>query len=387
MLHARPLSLAALALALCAPGCEDPHAGDAAALAALERGLPRAECPALDRALASKLVRLSIACADREYPNKPGSVLDSDGDVRPPRDRTPSFFGCFDWHSSVHGHFTLARVLSTFPDLPEARAIRELLDRHLTSARIAAEVAHLSREENRTFERPYGWAWLLRLRAELAHASASDPDARRWADAVAPLASLVSKKMIAYLSALSVPVRDGTHQNTAFALAHAFDYARATADAPLEAAIRRRARDFYAGDISCPTAYEPSGEDFVSPCFAEADLLRRVLDPAAFRAFYDRFMPAPTSPSFRSLLGPVLARDPKDPRIGHLIGLSLQRAWSMRGVARALAPSDPRRRILLAIAARHCASALDLMGAAGYGGEHWLATFAVYLLTESGGKS
>lgn len=336
-------------------------------------------CPALDAAHASRLVALSIACVGREFPNKPGNVVDSDQTVRPPRELTPAFFGCFDWHSAVHGHWAMLRVLKEFPDILEAAAIRAKLNAHLAQEKMAAELLYLKADRNRTFERPYGWGWFLRLTAELA--ASDDPDAKRWHAAAEPVARHLSERTIAYLFALSVPIRDGTHSNTAFSLVHMLDYARVAKDSKLEAAIVARSKEFYSDDRSCPVGYEPSGEDFISPCLAEADLMRRVLAPEAFIRWYDAFMPPMATPDFSRLLAPVEVRDLKDPRIGHLIGLSLQRAWAMRGVASALPKDDPRATLLGKVARRHCGEAQRQMFESGYGGEHWLASFAIYLLT------
>ncbi|MBI5525102.1 MAG: DUF2891 domain-containing protein [Deltaproteobacteria bacterium] len=365
----------------------------------IEANVPDLACPALDEPLAAKFAALSLACADREFPNKPGNVVDGDETVRPPRELTPAFFGCFDWHSAVHGHWAMARVLRLFPNMPAAASIRSKLNAHLSPGRMEEELAYLRAERNRTFERPYGWGWFLRLAAEIH--GFDDDDARRWHAAVKPVAEHLSARTIAYLNVLSVPIRDGTHQNTAFSLVHMLDYAREVKDSALEAAILRRARDFYLKDRSCPTDYEPSGEDFVSACFAEADLMRRVLPAAEFRAWYERFMPPMNGMRFAPLLGPVEVKDMKDPRIGHLIGLSFHRAWAMRGVAHRMSNvelqmpnGEPRqpirhstldtRHLLEKLARRHCHGALRQMFDSGYGGEHWLATFAVYLLSEAG---
>lgn len=390
----RPLFLAALAAA--ATACRDAPppvpAPPAAATPPPAVGAPATpppaavavpEVPALDAAKAGELAALSLACVDREYPNKPGSVVDGDATVVPPRLRTPAFFGCFDWHSAVHGHWTMAAILRRFPDAPRAADIRAALDRHLAPDRIAAEVAFFELPRNRTFERPYGWAWLLRLAAELR--AWDDPDARRWADALAPLGDLLARRTADYLARLSVPCREGTHQNTAFALAHVLDWARAAGDDGTAATIVARARDFYLADRACPVAYEPSGEDFVSPCLAEADLMRRVLPPDAFAGWLDAFLPDPASDAFGPLRRPAEVRDAHDPRIGHLIGLSFHRAWTMAGIAGALAADDPRGATLRDLARLHLASGLRQMGDSGYSGEHWLASFAMFARIAIGG--
>jgi hypothetical protein len=331
---------------------------------------------------ASQFAALSLACVDREYPNKPGNVVDGDDTVRPPRGLTPAFYGCFDWHSAVHGHWALVRLLRKFPDMAEAAAIRKKLDAHLTEERLERELAYFRLERNATFERPYGWGWLLRLQAELH--GFDDPDAKRWAKALAPLARHLSGRTADYLDRLSVPIRAGTHPNTAFALVHMLDYARATGDDRLSRAIGKRAREFYLGDRDCPTGYEPSGEDFISPCLAEADLMRRVLGAEEFARWLDGFLPPVTSARFRPMLAPVEVRDPKDPKIGHLIGLALQRAWCFAGLATTLPGEDPRKAIFERLSRLHRHEALEQMFESGYGGEHWLASFAIYLLTGSG---
>ena len=350
-------------------------------MAALLAALPAAEPSELTTARASALVRLSLACAEREWPNKPGHVLDGEAALRPPRELTPAFFGCFDWHSAVHGHWAMLRVLRRFPDLPEAAQVRALLDRHLTPERLASERAFFEREHSRTFERPYGWGWFALLHAEAA--GFDDPDGRRWAAATSGLAALLSRRTREYIDRLTVPVRDGTHGSTAFSLVHLLDAARVTGDGELERAIVRRARDFYLADRGCPTAWEPSGEDFISPCLAEADLMRRVLPPAELGPWLERFLPPPDSDAFATLRRPVEVRDPEDPRIGHLIGLAFHRAWCFGGLAEALPAASPHALVLRRLADVHLADGLRRMSDSGYGGEHWLATFAVYALTRA----
>ena len=345
-------------------------------------GIPDKPELILDTRQAAKFAALSIACVDREYPNKPGNVVDSDQTVKPPRELTPAFYGCFDWHSAVHGHWALVRLLKTFPDLPEAAAIRKKLDANLTKARMEQELSYLREKRNTTFERPYGWGWLLRLAAELE--TFDDPDAKRWLAALKPVADHLARRSIDYFNTLSVPIRAGTHHNTAFAMAHMLDYSRAAGDREQAGAIEKRARDFYQKDRDCPTGYEPSGEDFISPCLAEADLMRRVLDKKAFGAWLDGFLPPLGSARFGPLLAPAEIRDLKDPKIGHLIGLSLQRAWCYRGIARGLPQKDPRRPVFSKLARLHRHTAVQQMFDSGYGGEHWLSSFAVYLLTGVG---
>jgi hypothetical protein len=405
MNHARPtaivLALLVLTLTACPPpvgprGTPGSGADPSETVAAPDLGPGAAQVlagianppeRALDGPLAATLVKLSLHCVDREYPNKPSDVQASDTEVLPPRKLHPAFFGCFDWHSSVHGHWTMTRVLRTFPDALEAKAIRAVLNKHLTPALLQAELRYFEQEHHKLFERPYGWGWYLRLVTEVRALPASDPDAKRWAAALKPLEKLLTVRTVDYLKRLSVPVRAGTHNNTAFALNHIHDYAVARRDVNLLAAIIAAAQRFYGEDTDCPLAYEPSGEDFISGCLAEADLMRRVLGKAGegraksdYHAWLDRFLPPLTSPKFSPLLTPPRVLDRKDPKIGHLIGLSMQRAWTMRGIASALQPDDPRAVAFRRLAGVHRDDALKLMFDSGYGGAHWLASFAVYML-------
>ncbi len=339
-----------------------------------------AKLPPFTRAMASRLVKLSLQCVGREYPNKLAVVLSDDKDVQPPRTVHPAFFGCFDWHSAVHGHWAMARVLGRFPDLPEAARLTKALNGSLTSGRLAGEL--LTFKAQPLLERPYGWAWLLRLVAEL-HTLAGK-DARGWRQELRPLERLLAARTIDYLKRLSVPVRAGTHHSTAFALAHVLDHARISGDAALAGAVEQAARRFYLKDRDCPLSYEPSGEDFVSPCLAEADLMRRVLDRKELSAWLDGFMPTLRNNGLGGTLAPPQVRDLKDPKIGHLIGLDFQRAWAMRGLAAALGEADPRTAALEGSAAAHAVHGMKLMDDSGYGGAHWLASFAIYLLSGAG---
>jgi hypothetical protein len=340
---------------------------------------PAAKPLTLTAERASALVRLSLSCVDKEYPNKLAVVLSGPKDVRPPSELHPAFFGCFDWHSAVHGHWAMARILRSFPALPEAPAIREALAAHLTEERLSGELATFSAQP--LLERPYGWAWLLRLSAELR--GLPGEDAQAWVKLLGPLEQLLAKRTRHYLKRLSVPVRAGTHNSTAFALAHILDYARAANNQELADDLEAAARRFYLQDRACPSAYEPSGEDFISPCLAEADLMRRVLQPAQLRAWLDKFLPGLNLAS-SPLFTPPRVLDPKDPKLGHLIGLDFHRAWCLRGLALALGDKDDRSAVLQTAARAHTDHGLKLMTDSGYGGAHWLASFAIYLLTDVG---
>lgn len=345
--------------------------------------LPRPAPISLDGGMAARLARLSLECAERQYPNKPSNVLAGEEEVVSPRELHPAFFGCFDWHSAVHGHWTMVRLLRRFPGMEIAGGIREVLDRHLTEEKIAGELEYFEAEHHRLFERPYGWGWLLRLQAELDDWD-DDEDARRWAEALRPLSERLSRLTAEYAAALSVPVRAGTHHSTAYAFAHAHDYAVAAGDEKLSEAIAAAARRFFLEDVDCPLDYEPSGEDFVSPCLAEADLMRRVLEPQELAGWLDRFLPPPHQEGFANLRKPPEVRDPKDPRIGHLIGLCFQRAAALRGIASDLPQRDERRRWYSRLADIHWRGGTSLLDESGYGGAHWLASFAVFAATEAG---
>jgi hypothetical protein len=333
----------------------------------------------LDTATAERFAQLALRCTDREYPNKPEQVLDGPADVRAPRAFHPAFFGCYDWHSSVHGHWMLARLLRTNPAMPSSPEIRARLDQHLSKDAIEVEARYLDVPSARTFERPYGWAWVLRLSADLA--SSDDPRVRSWRAGIEPLEAAVVARFQEYLPKLTHPVRSGVHPNTAFALSQALDYARATRRTDLEKILSSRASFYYGQDRSCPLAYEPSGEDFLSPCLAEADLMRRVLSPKDYGKWLHRFLPQ-LSAHKPFPLTPVTVTDPTDPKLVHLDGLNLSRAWMLKGIAAGLAASDSRRPVLLKAAAAHEVAGLARVTSGDYVGEHWLASFAVYLLTE-----
>jgi len=349
---------------------------------ALLTRLPRPREVTFDAARAAEFAKLSLGCVDREYPNKPSHVANGDETVKPPRELHPAFYGCFDWHSAVHGHWAMVRLLKTFPGFELEKEIRDKLNRNLTKKNIETEIAYYQGKYHRLFERPYGWGWLLRLQAELA--TWDDDDGRRWADILAPLSAELAGMTKKYLDTLSVPVRAGTHHSTAFALTHIHDYAAVAGDEELTNAIERRSRDFYGGDEDYPAAYEPSGEDFISPCLVEADLMRRVLERQEFVTWLDRFLPELGAPEFAPLRDPPEVRDLKDAKIGHLIGLSFQRAAAYRGIASALPEGDQRREVFERLSAVHRDDAVEKTFASGYGGEHWLASFAIYLFTDSG---
>lgn len=333
----------------------------------------------LTRTLASTFARLALANVEREYPNKLDHVLDGPDDVAAPRSLHPAFFGSFDWHSCVHAHWLLGRVLRMHAGIPEAAQIRATLDAHLAPGNVQAEVAYLQRPASRTFERSYGWAWLLKLAEELA--ASADADAQRWARDLAPLARAIVARYRAWLQVAKYPVRHGVHANTAFALAFAFDYARPCDAGILGHSVAAKAREWYLADTDAPAAWEPSGTDFLSPSLTEAALMRRILEPNEFGTWLTRFLPRIERAEPAALFTPVTVSDRSDPYIVHLDGLNLARAWCWRDIATALPDADPRRAIANAAAASHLRVALPVLASGDYVGTHWLATFAVLALT------
>ncbi|MBK8858231.1 MAG: DUF2891 domain-containing protein [Opitutaceae bacterium] len=329
----------------------------------------------LSRTRALQYARLGRAGIDREWPHAYQHLAHGPADVRAPRELHPAFYGCYDWHSSVHTHWMLARLRRLFPRLPVVPAIDAALDRHLTPANIAGELAYFTSPDRGAFERPYGWAWFLMLAGEAR--AGSHPAAQRWAAALRPLEMHLARAAIDWLSRLSQPMRCGLHPNTAFALTLMLDYARQVRDSKLEKVIVARSRFWYGADRMVPAAWEPGGSDFMSPALAEADLMRRILPEAEFAAWWHQFMPRLPE----SMIEPARPMDRTDPQFVHLDGLNLSRAWMLRGVAQGLPKGDPSKVDLLASAQRHAAVGLVRVTSGDYVGEHWLATFAVRLLT------
>jgi hypothetical protein len=333
----------------------------------------------LSQEQASAFARLALKGIRKEYPNKPEHVLNGAADLRSPRALHPAFYGSYDWHSSVHGHWMLVRLLHVFPELPEKQPIRAALAEHLTAANLRAEADYFAQPNRRTFERTYGWAWLLKLAEEIR--AWDDPDARAWSRNLRPLEEVVVARYLAFLPRQTYPIRTGVHPNTAFGLAFALDYARAAGHQPLRDLIGERSRTYFAGDAGIPAAWEPGGADFLSPSLTEADLMRRVLPAAEFRAWFRRFLPDVAKGEPKALLVPATVTDRSDPQLVHLDGLNLSRAWCLRNVAAALPADDPARKVLAESAACHAEAALGHVASGDYAGEHWLASFAVYLLT------
>ncbi|MBW3618250.1 MAG: DUF2891 domain-containing protein [Proteobacteria bacterium] len=325
---------------------------------------------ALTPELASRFARIALGHLGREYPHKLDHVMAGPEDVRSPRELHPIFFGSFDWHSCVHGYWLLARLIRLAPHIAEAEAIGDLFEAQLTPDKVAAELAYLHRPASRGFERPYGWAWLLMLQAELS--GGADP---RWAATLSPLARAFADRFRDFLPKATYPIRTGTHFNTAFALRLAHEYAAAYDDAELAGLLTRTARAWYQADVDCQ-AWEPSGDDFLSPALMEAECLRRLLPPDEFRTWLARFLPRLADRQPAALFEPAVVSDRTDGKIAHLDGLNLSRAWCWRALRPALPPSVGAQDA----ADRHLQASLPHVSG-DYMGEHWLASFALLALT------
>ena len=335
----------------------------------------------LDSATAERFANMALACVHREYPTKIAHVLNSEQDVRAPRELTPVFYGCYDWHSSVHGHWMLARLARIFPDAPFAGRAKVALAKSLNRPNLEREAEYVSGEGRASFERPYGLAWLLQLAAELHEWD--DPLAKEWSTAVVPLEDVAVQRFEDWLGKLSHPVRSGEHSQSAFSLGLMLDYAQARGRREFEALLQSRIRAFYFGDRGGPLHYEPSGEDFLSPCLAEADAMRRILPKAEFAEWLEHFLPSIPREGSIAWLRPVVVSDPGDGKLAHLDGLNLSRAWMLNGVASGLPVGDARLASLRTSADEHARDGLRAVNGDRYEGAHWLGTFAVYLLTQN----
>ncbi len=329
---------------------------------------------------AENFARLALDCAHMEYPNHISHTMQSDEDVLPPRELTPSFYGCYDWHSSVHGHWLLTRLARLKPDSELAPDAISALRQSLSKENLLQESIYVAGKGRKSFERPYGIAWLLQLAAELE--DWNYPSAKAWRENIRPLEEALVDRVVEWLPKLTYPVRSGQHSQTAFALGLMLDWSRTTSNRDVETLIRNRILDFYAEDKNCPIHYEPSGSDFLSPCLAEADLMRRVMSPSEFAIWLNDFLDVPNSNT--DWLEPAIVSDRSDPKLAHIDGLNLSRAWMLEGIASGLPPKDLRIKVLNAAAAEHQASGLIGVNSEFYEGGHWLGSFATYLVTKRG---
>lgn len=321
---------------------------------------------------ALRLSKLPLKCLQQEYPNKLGQVLNSTEELKSPKALHPTFYGCFDWHSSVHGHWLLIKLLKEFPKLENHKEIRSKLDQQLTAENISSELSFFKTKYNESFERTYGWAWLLKLQEELN--TWEDPKAKQWAKNLQPLTDFIVSKYSSFLPKLVYPIRTGEHINTAFGLSFAFDYAKQSNNTVFLSLIKKRAKEFYFKDEHYPLHIEPSGYDFLSPTFEEIDLMRRVLAKEEFNKWISNFLPDLKKKDFNLAVGKV--SDRTDGKLVHLDGLNFSRAWCLYGIAK----SDKKYAHLGALADKHLAHSLPSIIDGDYMGEHWLASFALYAM-------
>ena len=342
----------------------------------LPDGLRTAEPVVLNLDEANRLVELPLNCLNTEYPNKLGQTLENKEAMGEPHELHPAFYGCFDWHSSVHAHWSLVNLLKNFPDIEKKEAVREALKKSLSSENIQGELDYFKRAESSSFERTYGWAWLLKLAEELN--TWEDPMGQELAGNLKPLADLIVQKYTEFLPKLNYPIRVGEHTNTAFGLSLAYDYAETVENEEFLDLIKKRAQDFYLTDDDCPVTWEPGGYDFLSPCLSEIDIMRRVLPKNAFSLWVDDFMPQLKSEDFEMEVGEV--SDRSDGKLVHLDGLNFSRAWIFYGLANQYPKQFGHLR---SSANEHIAYSFPNVVGDSYEGGHWLGTFAIYALQEA----
>lgn len=326
----------------------------------------------LTLAAANNLAKLPLKCIQQEYPNKLGQVLGSGEDLKAPKELHPAFYGCFDWHSAVHSHWSLVKLLKEFPQLEQTATIRTLLATNMSSENIQAEISYFNTRHNSTFERTYGWAWLLKLAEELH--TWDDPLAKELSQNLQPLTELIVSKYLNFLPKLNYPIRVGEHTNTAFGLAFAWDYANTLNHAELKSLIEQRAKDFYANDTNCPLSWEPSGFDFLSPCLEEAELMARILSKQEFNQWFNNFLPQLNDANATIATGKV--SDRTDGKLVHLDGVNFSRAWALLTIAQKT-EAHPH---LQQIAYEHINYSLPHLVQDSYEGGHWLGSFAIYAL-------
>ena len=328
--------------------------------------------PVFTLAEANKLIELPLHCLGTEYPYKPGETLESKADLVEPISVHPIFYGCFDWHSAVHGYWSMVSLLKQFPEMDRAAEARNFLKNKITAENVATEVAYFEKSINKSFERTYGWAWLLKLSEELH--TWDDPLAMELVQNFQPFADLIVARYKEFLPKLNYPVRVGEHANTAFGLAFAFDYAKNINDLQLIQLISQRSKDFYLADENCPITWEPSGYDFLSPCLEEVDIMRRVLSPEEFITWLDNFLPELSDINYELKVGEV--SDRSDGKLVHLDGLNFSRAWVFYGLSK----QYPKYKHLENIANAHVQYSFPNVVGDTYEGGHWLGSFAIYTL-------
>ena len=337
--------------------------------------------------LADRFSALALTCVHQEFPNKISRTTNTAEEIGRPKDIFPTFYGCFDWHSSVHGHWLLVRLLRVGPEDAAWRdeAIAKL-SQSFSEQNMAGEVANFARPARGSWERPYGVAWYLQLTAELREwvKEDDDPQAKAWLSNLKPLERDIADSLKSWLPKLAYPIRLGTHNQSAFAFGLMLDWARVAEDEEMERLIIEKSLAFHKDDVNCPLAYEPSGEDFLSPCLMEADLMRRILSEAEFPQWLSTFMPTIPTNGSGDWLAPGIVKDASDGKLVHLDGVNSSRAWNLYNIARALPEGDARKASLVAAAKIHADTGVAAVSDEHYSGSHWLASFATYLMTDRG---
>lgn len=324
------------------------------------------------------LVRISLDCLHREYPNHVQHFWRDEGDFATPREMHPAFFGCFDWHSAVHNHWVLVRVLRLFPQSSLHSDITVALNRSLTSENILGEIDYFVSRDR--YEMPYGVAWFLMMCAELKEGAADNTQMKSWHEVLEPLEVLLAQRFMDWLKSLPAPIRSGEHSQSAFAMGLVYDWATINGDAAVLKLIEDKARKFYLTDLPWPFRLEPSAYDFLSPGLAEADLLRRMVDVEVYHSWVEDFLPTAAIRNDSSWLDPVACVNPEDGKLSHWSGLNLSRAWMLKAIAASCGRSDIATK-LSQLAMGHQDAGLNAIKANEYAGSHWLVSFAVYLLT------
>ena len=338
--------------------------------------------PTLNIEQANRLLQLPIHCVNTEYPNKLNQTIGGDEDLKSPKELHPTFYGCFDWHSSVHGHWSLVSLLKKFPNPIWRDEAIQKLNENFSKENLEGEVANFARPARGSWERPYGLAWYLQLTTELRQWNT--PQAKAWLEILEPLEADIAQSLKQWLPKLAYPIRLGTHNQSAFAFGLMLDWAREANDSEMEDLIIARSLAFHQQDVNCPMAYEPSGEDFLSPCLMEADLMRRIMPAAEFAVWLNAFLPSIPTDGSNTWLKPGIVKDASDGKLVHLDGVNSSRAWNLYNITRALPKSDPRKGSLVAAAKIHADTGVAAVSDQHYSGAHWLASFATYLMTDRG---
>jgi len=355
-------SLQCVVLLLTILGCQDTN----------KKIVANVEVPVLEIGKAEYLYHFAFDCIDKEYPNKLGQTLGDSTYLATPSALHPAFYGCFDWHSSVHGHWTLVNLLRLYPNLEHFDAILKKLKANITAENIAVELDYFNDEHNKNYERTYGWVWLFKLDEALGHWE--HPRAKDMSQNLQALIDTLERNLIDFLPKLTYPIRVGTHSNTAFALSFALDYARSQNRSELETILLKRAKEYYLLDVNCPITWEPGGFDFFSPCLQEASLMAKVLTKNEFLHWITQFMPGLLS-SPEKLMQPAEVTDRSDGQLAHMDGLNFSRAWCLYEIGTLL-----ENQSLIQLANDHFTVSYEQMGSGEYAGEHWLASFALYTL-------